>query len=125
DLVEARLRERAPALEVTRIGENVVARTQRGAATRILLGGHLDTVPPNDNQTPRVEGDTLHGLGSADMKGGLAVLLVLAEALSAGEGSRDVTLVFYEGEEVADEHNGLRHPFVARSGLVAGHGAAA
>jgi succinyl-diaminopimelate desuccinylase len=120
DLVEAQLRERAVGLDITRVGENVVARTQRGAATRIVLGGHLDTVPANDNQKPRVEGDTLHGLGSADMKGGLAVLLVLAEALSAGEGSRDVTLVFYEGEEVADEHNGLRHLFADRPDLVTG-----
>ena len=120
DLVEARLRDRASGLDITRVGENVIARTQRGAATRLVLGGHLDTVPPNDNQAPRVDGDTLHGLGSADMKGGLAVLLVLAEALSAGEGSRDVTLVFYEGEEVADEHNGLRHLFADRPDLVTG-----
>jgi succinyl-diaminopimelate desuccinylase len=120
DLVEAQLRERAAGLDIVRVGENVLARTQRGAATRIVLGGHLDTVPANDNQTPRIDGDTLHGLGSADMKGGLAVLLVLAEALSAGEGSRDVTLVFYEGEEVADEHNGLRHLFTDRPDLVTG-----
>ena len=120
DLVEARLRDRASGFDITRVGENVIARTQRGAATRLVLGGHLDTVPPNDNQAPRVDGDTLHGLGSADMKGGLAVLLVLAEALSAGEGSRDVTLVFYEGEEVADEHNGLRHLFADRPDLVTG-----
>jgi succinyl-diaminopimelate desuccinylase len=115
------LRERAAGLEITRVGENVVARTQRAAATRIVLGGHLDTVPANDNATPRVEGDTLHGLGSADMKGGLAVLLVLAEALAADGGARDVTLIFYEGEEVADEHNGLRHLFADRPDLVAGN----
>jgi succinyl-diaminopimelate desuccinylase len=120
DLVETRLRERAPALEITRVGENVVARTQRSASTRIVLGGHLDTVPANGNATPRVDGDRLHGLGSADMNGGLAVLLVLAEALARGDGSRDVTLIFYEGEEVADEHNGLRHLFADRPDLVAG-----
>jgi succinyl-diaminopimelate desuccinylase len=119
DVVEARLRERAPALEIERVGENVVARTQRDAPARLLLGGHLDTVPPNDNAQPRVDGDTLHGLGSADMKGGLAVLLVLAESLARGEGTRDVTLVFYEGEEVADEHNGLRRLFAERPDLVA------
>ncbi len=119
DLVEARLRECAAGLEIERVGENVVARTQRGAATRILLGGHLDTVPANGNATPRVEGDTLHGLGAADMKGGLAVLLALAESLARGDGARDVTLVFYEGEEVADEHNGLRRLFAERPDLVA------
>jgi succinyl-diaminopimelate desuccinylase len=119
DLVDARLRERAAGLDIERVGQNVVARTQRGAPTRILLGGHLDTVPANDNATPRVDGDTLHGLGAADMKGGLAVLLVLAESLARGDGARDVTLVFYEGEEVADEHNGLRHLFAQRPDLVA------
>jgi len=119
DLVAARLRERAAGLEIERVGENVVARTRRGAATRILLGGHLDTVPANGNATPRVEGDTLHGLGAADMKGGLAILLVLAESLARGDGARDVTLVFYEGEEVADEHNGLRRLFAERPDLVA------
>jgi succinyl-diaminopimelate desuccinylase len=119
DVVEARLRERAPGLDIERVGENVVARTQRGAPTRILLGGHLDTVPANGNASPRLDGDTLHGLGSADMKGGLAVLLVLAESLARGDGARDVTLVFYEGEEVADEHNGLRRLFAERPDLVA------
>jgi len=120
DLVEARLRERAAGLAVTRVGANVVARTERGAGGRLVLGGHLDTVPANANASPRLDGDTLHGLGSADMKGGLAVLLVLAEALARGDGGRDVTLVFYEGEEVADEHNGLRRLFAERPELVAG-----
>ncbi len=120
DVVEARLRERAAGLDITRVGENVVARTRRGAEARLVLGGHLDTVPAAGNATPRIEGDTLRGLGSADMKGGLAVLLVLAEALARGDGRRDVTLIFYEGEEVADEHNGLRRLFGERPDLVAG-----
>jgi succinyl-diaminopimelate desuccinylase len=118
DIVEAQLLERAPGLEITRLGANVVARTQRGAATRVVLGGHLDTVPPNNNATPRRDGDTLHGLGAGDMKGGLAVMLELAAAL-AGPGGRDVTLVFYDGEEVSDEHNGLRRLFADRPDLVA------
>ena len=119
DLVEARLLERAPGLDVVRLGANVVTRSDRGAGTRVVLGGHLDTVPPNDNATPHRDGDTLHGLGAGDMKGGLAVLLQLAEALAAGAGSRDVTLVFYDGEEVSDEHNGLRRLFAERPDLVA------
>jgi len=121
DLVEARVRDRAGALDITRIGENVVARTQRGAPTRILLGGHLDTVPPNDNAAPRVDGDVLHGLGSADMKGGLAVLLALAEALeSSPDAARhDVTLAFYECEEVRDEFNGLGKVFAVRPEVLA------
>jgi succinyl-diaminopimelate desuccinylase len=86
------------------------------------LGGHLDTVPANGNATPRIEGDVLHGLGSADMKGGLAVLLRLAEALHAEPDAarHDVTLAFYECEEVADQFNGLRKVFAAREELLAG-----
>ncbi len=122
DAVEARLRARAPGLEITRVGDNVVARTQIGRERRVVLGGHLDTVPSNANETPRLDGDVLHGLGSADMKGGLAVLLALAEDLSEGgrDARHDVTLVFYVGEEIADEFNGLRDLFDRRADLVAG-----
>ncbi|HTL87113.1 MAG TPA: succinyl-diaminopimelate desuccinylase [Acidimicrobiia bacterium] len=120
DDVEQRLRRDAPALTVERIGHNVIARTDHGLPTRVVLGGHLDTVPPNDNATPRRDGDTLHGLGTADMKGGLAVLLSIAAGLSDARPQRDVTFVFYEGEEVADEHNGLRRLFAERAELVAG-----
>lgn len=120
DAVEARLRARAPGLEVTRVRNNVVARTDAGRAQRIVLGGHLDTVPPNGNEAPRRDGDVVHGLGSGDMKGGLAVLLLLAEAAGRTAPERDLTFVFYEGEEVADQHNGLRHLFAQRRDLVAG-----
>jgi len=123
DMVEERLRARARGLDVERVGDNVVARTRFGRDRRVVLGGHLDTVPPNANEVPRVDGDVLHGLGAADMKGGLAVLLALAEDLST-RGNRiahhDVTLVFYVGEEIADEFNGLRDLFERRPDLVAG-----
>ena len=106
---------------MTRVANNVVARTQLGAARRIVLGGHLDTVPPNGNATPRRDGDTLHGLGAADMKSGLAAMLRLADQLAGGGSPRfDVTLVWYEAEEVADEHNGLRLLFADAPQLVAG-----
>ncbi len=118
DIVEASLRERAPKLEITRVGANVIARTNAGAPERVVLGGHLDTVPANGNATPRRDGDTLHGLGAADMKGGLAVLLTLAASLGE-QPDRDATLVFYDGEEVSDEHNGLRRLFAERPDLVA------
>jgi succinyl-diaminopimelate desuccinylase len=122
DAVEARLRARAPGLDVVRVGDNVVARTQLGRDRRVVLAGHLDTVPANANEMPRVDGDVVHGLGSADMKGGLAVLLALAEDLSErGRDARhDATLIFYVGEEIADEFNGLRDLFNRRSDLVAG-----
>ena len=65
---------------------------------------------------------SLHGLGSADMKGGLAVLLAprRGAARRPGAARHDVTLVFYEGEEVADEFNGLRHAVRRAPELVAG-----
>jgi succinyl-diaminopimelate desuccinylase len=121
DLIEARLRDRAPSLDVERVGDNVIARTDLGRDRRVVFGGHLDTVPGNGNEVPRLEGDALHGLGAADMKGGLAVLLRLAEALqNASDAVRhDVTLAFYKGEEVADEFNGLREVFETRHRLLA------
>jgi succinyl-diaminopimelate desuccinylase len=120
DAIERRLRTRAPALGVSRIANNVIASTQLGADRRIVLGGHLDTVPANDNATPRIDGDTLHGLGAADMKGSLAVLLALAERVAEREPRFDLTLFWYEGEEVAEEHNGLRHIFDVAPDLLAG-----
>jgi succinyl-diaminopimelate desuccinylase len=105
-------------LAIERVGDNVVARTHLGRDMRLVVAGHLDTVPPNDNTTPRIEGNTLHGLGSADMKGGLAVMLDLAAEVDAP--AVDVTWVFYVAEEVAAEHNGLKHLFAERPDLVAG-----
>ena len=122
DLVEARLRERAPSLTVSRVANNVIARTELGRERRVVLGGHLDTVPANaGNEVPRVEGDLLHGLGAADMKGGLAVLLCLAEVLDADPSAarHDVTFAFYECEEVRDEFNGLGKVFGAQPALLA------
>jgi succinyl-diaminopimelate desuccinylase len=120
DVVEARLRKSGGPLHVERVGANVVARTEMGRAQRVVLGGHLDTVPANGNLTPRRAGDVLHGLGAADMKGGLAVMLAVADDLANEKSRFDVTLVLYEGEEVADEYNGLRRLFAERPELVQG-----
>jgi succinyl-diaminopimelate desuccinylase len=105
------------------VAHNIVVRTQLGRDRRVLLGGHLDTVPANGgNDVPIVDGDVLRGLGSADMKSGLAVLVRLAEELhaDASRATHDVTLVFYEAEEVRDEFNGLRKVFEARPELLDG-----
>ena len=116
DHLEARLRA-LPHLEVTRHLDNVVARTRLGRESRVLLAGHLDTVPVNDNARARIEGDVLHGLGSSDMKAGVAVALALAEAVP--EPAIDVTWVFYAGEEIEGAANGLGHLFRDRPDLMA------
>ncbi|SEK43775.1 succinyl-diaminopimelate desuccinylase [Nonomuraea pusilla] len=94
-----------PHLKVERSGETVVARTGLGRPERVLLAGHLDTVPVAGNLPSRVEGDLLHGCGTSDMKAGVAVALRLAATLP--EPNRDVTYVFYDCEEVEAERNGL------------------
>ena len=106
DAVEAAL-DLCPWLEVERVGDNVVARTRLGRAQRVLIGGHLDTVPPSGgNEEPRIVEETLYGVGACDMKGGLAVLLHLAGMHP--DPSVDVTWCFYVCEEVDQRFNGLR-----------------
>lgn len=117
DHLEARLRAVA-GLEVTRVGDNLVARTQLGRPHRVILAGHTDTVPADGNETAVVEGDRLRGLGATDMKGGLAVMVDLAETVT--EPAVDVTYVFYAREEVAAEHSGLVEVWSARPDLLAG-----
>ncbi|HEX7131660.1 MAG TPA: succinyl-diaminopimelate desuccinylase [Iamia sp.] len=108
-----------PGLEVTRVGDNVVARTQLGRDQRVVLAGHTDTVPEADgNGRVRIEGDTLWGLGASDMKSGLAVMLDLARTVP--EPAVDVTWVFYAREEVAAEHSGLEELVRLRPDLLAG-----
>lgn len=107
DAVESALRA-LPHLTVTRRGHTVVARTDLGRGSRVVVAGHLDTVPVNDNLPSRLdrEAGLLHGLGTCDMKGGDAVILKLAATLTAP--IHDVTYVLYEAEEIESELNGLR-----------------
>ncbi|MCD4533890.1 succinyl-diaminopimelate desuccinylase [Nocardioides sp. cx-169] len=94
-------------LTVSRHGNTVVARTDLGRDERVVIAGHLDTVPLNDNLPSRLDDATglLHGLGTCDMKSGDAVILKLAAGLT--EPLRDLTLVLYECEEIDAEFNGL------------------
>ena len=117
DLFEKRLRD-ASQLVVDRIGDNVVARSDLGHKHRIVIAGHLDTVPANGNQHARIEGDRLFGLGACDMKGGLAAQL--ATAIAIDKPKVDVTFVFYSGEEVAAKYNGLKPLFETHPKLVDG-----
>jgi succinyl-diaminopimelate desuccinylase len=92
-------------LEVVRSGNAVLARTNLGRASRVVLAGHIDTVPINDNLPSRLEDGVLHGCGTVDMKGGDAVMLHLAATVPAPD--RDLTFVFYDCEEIEAARNGL------------------
>ncbi len=120
DALEVMLRN-VPWLEVSRHNNNVMARTNLGRDSRVILAGHIDTVPIADNLVATViaaggslpsdgsivDEEVLFGLGSCDMKGGVAV--ALRAALTVDEPVFDVTYLFYECEEVDSARNGLTH----------------
>lgn len=117
DAVETALRT-LPHLEVTRHGHTVVARTNLGRDERVVIAGHLDTVPVNNNLPSRRDGTLLRGLGTCDMKGGDAVILRLASTVP--EPNRDVTYILYEAEEIEAEFNGLSALSQSRAELLKG-----
>ena len=117
DAIEAALRG-LPRLTVERDGHAVVARTDLGRTERVILAGHIDTVPVAGNLPSRLAGGVLHGCGTADMKAGVAVALRLAATVP--EPARDVSFVFYDCEEVEAERNGLLRLSRQRPGLLAG-----
>ncbi|WP_307582870.1 succinyl-diaminopimelate desuccinylase [Paeniglutamicibacter psychrophenolicus] len=110
DAIEAALRN-LPHLVLHRDGDAIVARTMLGRPERVVLAGHLDTVPlpttPGARGTVPVswDGETLYGRGATDMKGGVAVQLALAATLE--NPNRDVTFIFYDHEEVEGSKSGL------------------
>ena len=115
DAVQAALTAQAPHLSLTRDGDAIIARTETAAAQRVIVAGHLDTVPIKDNVPSRWDDDgaTLWGRGSVDMKAGVAVMLSLAARLDRP--MRDLTWVLYDHEEVEEPKNGLgrlsrKHP---------------
>jgi succinyl-diaminopimelate desuccinylase len=107
-----------PHLSVERFGNSIVARTSLGRAERVVLAGHIDTVPLAGNLPSHVAGDRLYGCGTSDMKSGVAVQLRLAAGLP--EPARDVTYVFYDCEEIEAEKNGLGRLSRSHPGLLAG-----
>jgi len=106
-LADAIVRALAPLPHLTlyRDGNTVVARTNLGRSQRVVLAGHIDTVPVAGNLPSRVADGLLHGCGSSDMKAGVAVQLRLAALVT--EPAMDVSYVFYDCEEVESERNGL------------------
>lgn len=107
-----------PHLEVRRDGNAVVARTDLGRSERVILAGHIDTVPLAGNVPSRAQRNLLYGCGASDMKSGVAVQLRLAA--QARRPARDVTYVFYDCEEVEAERNGLLRLSRASPELLAG-----
>lgn len=110
DRVEATLRHTTH-LEVIRLGNTVAARTSLGRPTRVIVAGHLDTVPIRGTLPARIEAGELWGRGSVDMKSGLASQLIAAVELT--DPAMDVTWMFYDQEEVEADNNGLRHLHLA------------
>jgi succinyl-diaminopimelate desuccinylase len=108
-LVESALRE-LPGLTVWRDGNVVGARTDLGRRQRVVLAGHLDTVPVADNLPSRRAGERLYGCGTSDMKAGDAIALRAAHLIGSGEVDpvMDVSWFFYDCEEVEAARNGLR-----------------
>lgn len=104
-------------LEVERIGDNVVARTTGRHATRVMVAGHLDTVP-GDAGDAKIVGQELRGVGACDMKGSLAVMVELA--LDPAPRSREVTWIFYAREEIALGESGILELAELRPDLLLG-----
>ncbi|SEH69224.1 succinyldiaminopimelate desuccinylase [Mycolicibacterium rutilum] len=104
DEIEAALREQTD-FEVIRNGDAVLARTNLGKPSRVMLAGHIDTVPAADNLPSRLADGELHGCGTSDMKAGDAVFLHLAATVT--EPAHDLTLVMYDCEEIEASANGL------------------
>ena len=105
DAIVTALSRAAPLLKVERDGNAVVAQTQLGRGRRVLLAGHLDTVPIAENLPSSRDDDRIYGCGTSDMKAALAVMLHLAATLEAP--TSDLTFVFYDQEEVEASRNGL------------------
>jgi succinyl-diaminopimelate desuccinylase len=120
-LVEAALRS-CSTLTVQRDGNVVLARTDFGRAQRVVLAGHLDTVPIADNVPSRLESGTLYGCGTTDMKSGVAVMLRVAHLVgtAALQPDVDLTWVYYDCEEVEAARNGLGRLARTTSDVLAG-----
>ena len=110
DAIETALRD-LKHLDVARDGNAIVARTDLGRARRVVIAGHIDTVPvagnlPIERRDDVATGEPmLWGRGTVDMKAGVAVQLRLAATIT--DPNLDVTYIFYDNEEVDASLNGL------------------
>jgi succinyl-diaminopimelate desuccinylase len=89
----------------------------------VLLAGHTDTVPSQDNLPGAIEDGWVTGLGASDMKGGLAVMIELARWAAEAELANDLAVLFFPREELGPSENPLpavfeQVPMVDEAGLV-------
>ena len=109
DYIEEYIHKIRPDVNIVRYENSFVVQVEYDSNSElpIIFAGHTDTVPPSENgdsaRPSRIDGDLLYGLGSSDMKSGLAVMLKLLSHIKVKS-----TFIFYEGEEIEDEFNGLR-----------------
>lgn len=92
-------------LKLTRVNNSLVAQTSFGNKQRVVIAGHIDTVPANNNFPGKINNSEVVGLGSVDMKSGIAVALKLASEITSS--NFDITYFFYESEEIETKFNGL------------------
>ena len=104
DLIEDAL-NKSTHLKITRINNSLVAQTNFGRKQRVVIAGHIDTVPANNNFPGKINDSEVIGLGSVDMKSGIAVALKLAAEIT--NSNFDITYLFYESEEIETKFNGL------------------
>ncbi|MFI4990212.1 MAG: succinyl-diaminopimelate desuccinylase [Solirubrobacterales bacterium] len=109
--VVAELREGG--VPVRGVGDTCVlaGATSRGERPLVLLAGHLDTVPAQENWPGRLDEDGVVGLGASDMKGGVAVMLELA--LEQAPSAFDIGYVLFGREELPSAQSALA-PLLAR-----------
>lgn len=108
----------AASLHTTRLGDNLVVRTEHGHSRRLILAGHTDTVPAANNDQAVSREGKMFGVGTTDMKSGLAVFISLL--LAHVEAAVDLTLVLYAREEVQASDSGLGELFDQRPDLLTG-----
>ena len=104
DSIEESLQELSH-LKLTRVNNSLVAQTNFGNKQRLVIAGHIDTVPANNNFPGKMNTSEIVGLGSVDMKSGIAVALKLAAEITNSK--FDITYLFYESEEIETKFNGL------------------
>lgn len=120
DFAEAWALRHYPPEQVRRLSHSMIVGTLNDPRPTVALIGHLDTVPPHpSDHAPRIEGGRVYGLGASDMKGGVAVMMALAESLPLEELPVNLMLLFYEREEGTYVESGLgplfeRYPELAK-----------